>query len=373
MAKLAGVQFTGEAVPTDSADSYAIVDAKYVRGGYKSVAVYADMLNITADRRTEGMLIYVIGSVEDPREGFFMWLEGNWKSVSLGADGSVTTTVFEEFKTKQEETNNDLTGRVAEIEKGIQDGTIGAGGGGDGTFPENSIVLTTLGGLEKGTDISGLSTLDVLKKIMFPYQNPGFTAFSTNIPTTYNLGDTTPGSLTLTWNTSNQNNIAENSIDCTVNGVKVNQTPLPNSGTQQFTITPMSSNTQTSKTIRITLRNTKGGTAQKDITLNWVNRFFYGTSTQEGLDANAVQALTAKQGNGLPGSLTFAAGGYKFIAFPSTWGEYRTIKDASNGLNVAMTKLANVTIQNANGVTQEYILYRTINSIGGSLTMNIAK
>ena len=51
----------------------------------------------------------------------------------------------------------------------------------------------------------------------------------------------------------------------------------------------------------------------------------------------------------------------------------RTIKDASNGLNVAMTKLANVTIQNANGVTQEYILYRTINSIGGSLTMNIAK
>ena len=373
MAKIPGVQFTGEAVPTDSADGYAIVDSKYVRGGYKSVASYADMLNITADRRTEGMWVFVIGNEEDPRTGNYMWLNGEWKSIAIGSDGKVTIASFEEFKTEQEQKNTELTEKVANLEKGIKDGSIVVGKSADSTFPKNTIVLTTLGGLEKGTDISGLSALDVLNKILLPYQNPVFTSFSTNITTTHDLGCSTDSTLTLTWNTSNQNNIGEGQIYCTLNGEKINKIPLPKSGTMKFSIMPIASKTQTSKTIRITLTNTKGGTASKDITLNWVNRYYYGTSTKEGLDANGILALTMKQGNSLPGSLTFAAGGYKFIAFPATWGEYRTIKDASNGLNVAMTKLANVTITNANSVKQEYILYRTINSIGGSLTMNIAK
>jgi len=60
MAKIPGsVGLTGFIAPKDSADSYAVTDDKYNRGGYKTVADITERDAITADRRKEGMVVYV--------------------------------------------------------------------------------------------------------------------------------------------------------------------------------------------------------------------------------------------------------------------------------------------------------------------------
>lgn len=55
------VQATGEFAPTATGDTYAIIDAKYMRDGLRNVDLITDLDNITEDRRIAGMLVGVSG------------------------------------------------------------------------------------------------------------------------------------------------------------------------------------------------------------------------------------------------------------------------------------------------------------------------
>lgn len=55
------VQATGEFAPSTTGDTYAIIDAKYMRDGLRNVDLIADLDNITEDRRIAGMLVGVSG------------------------------------------------------------------------------------------------------------------------------------------------------------------------------------------------------------------------------------------------------------------------------------------------------------------------
>ena len=61
MAKIeGGVPVAGCIAPTDSSDVYPVTDPKYQKGGYRVVNDVAEMESITAARREEGMIVYVV-------------------------------------------------------------------------------------------------------------------------------------------------------------------------------------------------------------------------------------------------------------------------------------------------------------------------
>lgn len=59
MAELKGTQVAASIVPFTDLDTYATHDEEYGRGGYRTVNTVAEMNAIPADRRKEGMLVYV--------------------------------------------------------------------------------------------------------------------------------------------------------------------------------------------------------------------------------------------------------------------------------------------------------------------------
>ena len=61
------VAITGFIAPKDSADSYAVTDDKYNRGGYRPVSDLASRDNIPSDLRKEGMKVYVISEGKEYR------------------------------------------------------------------------------------------------------------------------------------------------------------------------------------------------------------------------------------------------------------------------------------------------------------------
>ena len=59
MAEVKGTNVASKIVPYTTSDNYATHDEEYGRGGYRTVNTVAEMNAIPADRRKEGMLVYV--------------------------------------------------------------------------------------------------------------------------------------------------------------------------------------------------------------------------------------------------------------------------------------------------------------------------
>lgn len=59
MAEIKGTNVASKIVPYATSDNYATHDEEYGRGGYRTVNTVAEMNAIPADRRKEGMLVYV--------------------------------------------------------------------------------------------------------------------------------------------------------------------------------------------------------------------------------------------------------------------------------------------------------------------------
>ena len=59
MAEIKGTNVASKIVPYTDSDEYATHDEEYGRGGYRTVNTVAEMNAIPADRRKEGMLVYV--------------------------------------------------------------------------------------------------------------------------------------------------------------------------------------------------------------------------------------------------------------------------------------------------------------------------
>ena len=83
------VPLTGYIAPKDTADTYALQDERFNRGGYRTVADTTERDNITEDRRKEGMLVKVLSTDE------FWTLKGgitnsDWELVDFGGSGSET-------------------------------------------------------------------------------------------------------------------------------------------------------------------------------------------------------------------------------------------------------------------------------------------
>lgn len=235
---------------------------------------------------------------------------------------------------------------------------------------------TTIGGIAAGTTFNSIPLETVLQNLLYPYQLPAFSSFTMS-------GQATPievgasvsgGSHTFTWGTTNSANVSANSItivDTTSSTTLA--TNIANNGTSTVTLSSITKSTPTSETWRITGTNTNAVAFSSTFTVNWQWKRFYGESLSTTLVAGDVQALRI---NGLAtafaGTYAFNAGGYKYLAYPTSFGTASSFKDQSTNLDVPFQTVQVISITNTNGIATNYNVHRTTNIIGSAMNIVVA-
>ena len=226
----------------------------------------------------------------------------------------------------------------------------------------------SVGGATVGTTFDG-DIEDALDKILYPFIAPTFSSFAiSGAPTQLEVGATFTGGLkTFVWTTTTPENIEPNSIS--IYGV----TGLANDGSEQITIPDVTKTTASTETYTISATNTQGGALSRNFSITWKFKLYYGENASPTLTETDIEALRIGQlATSSSGTYNYLEGGYKWLAYPTTFGLKTTFKDTSTLLNVAMEAPITIAITNSFGITQNYYLHRTTNVLGGSISIAVS-
>ena len=231
-------------------------------------------------------------------------------------------------------------------------------------------VPVTLGGVEIGTTFDG-TVQDVLDLLLYPFIAPTFSAFSFAQTSPLEVGDTVAaGSKTFTWTTISPTAITADSVSIDdVTGAANLLTGSGNDGTEAIVIGAVTKVTAANHVWRITALDTQAQPFTRDFTVAWQWRVYYGESANASLVEAEIEALRVNtlKANRL-GQYDFQGGGYKYIAFPTTFGPAQAFLDPVSGFLVAMEAPVTVSLTNSFGVAQDYYVYRTTNTLGGIIS-----
>ena len=248
------------------------------------------------------------------------------------------------------------------------------------TYTNSGATPTTVGGITAGSTFSAQTMQQMWDALLYPYQPPAFASFSrTNLSAVYEIGEMliTGASETFTWSTSNPSNVSANTITIVQNISPVTTLLLNSSddGSEVLSVTDsFSSATLTTVTLyTITGYNSQNSPFSTTISRSWRPRIFYGTSVTTPLVEADVEGLANNPlAAGFAGTYSFAAGGYKYFCYPSSFGTATTFKDTATNLNVPMEAVYTVSITNVYGVTANYNVHRSTNILGGSINIQIS-
>lgn len=258
------------------------------------------------------------------------------------------------------------------------DTTTVTGGGSVDTvdyYTNATPVPITLGGISSGTTFNNVPVADILNDLLYPFLAPTFFAFSFNQTSSLEIGQTiTAGAKDFSWSTTNSSNVQANSIsirDVTNNVVLASG--LANDGYQSIAISSITNNTDSSHTWRITGTNTQDDNFTRDFTVTWKPRIFYGESALTSLNESQIEALRVNTlKSSVDGTYSFEGGGYKYLCYPTSMGLLTSAVDPVTSFEIALNSPSTVSVTNAYGVTQNYYVYRTTNSLGGSIEMQVS-
>ena len=360
MAALAGVTVTGMIVPTDSADTYAVADAKYIKGVNYAVPTKQNLLAITAARKTEGMEVYV---VEEKKK--YQWLKGTWEDITAaGTAPSVDLSNYVDLTNLEEKLNEKLTGYVPRSElteidvyskEEIDNLLIQAVG--NLTYTSATPVTANVGGITAGTTYNKTPITDILDALLHPYQKPAFTSFSLNNKVVeVGTGITTNN---YSWTISNVDNAKLDTLSLTLDGQPLTITnKIANGSNVAITNINITKNTAASATATISANNSKDEAFSANATISWKYKMYTGVNTKNVLNAEEIKALSSKLADNAKGVHNYTGSGYQYLVFPAVWGMPENIKDNKTGFGLSYVKLDNVNIE-SNGVTVEYIVIRS--------------
>lgn len=395
------VQLTGVVAPTSTTDTYPVIDPKYGIDGLRNVANDAERDAIPSDRRREGMIVGVnsSGLYYKLVAGPWSLTSADWVEINMGVSALA-------FKTIRVATQSDIIASSAtdilEVEAGsnitittdpsskklIINADIASGS--SLQYPQADLSTVSINNIPAGTDLSGYYLWELLKNIYAPFISPVFTSFSmSGQNTTVEVGDTLTGLKSFTFGFSNSNVLANtlDIIDVTnSNTALVTDQPIT-SPINNVNIGSVSYNTLITHTWKATATDSENNDfSSSNFNISWKFKKYYGTSTNTVLSAAQIQALaTGTLSSTTPGSYSFAAGGYKYICLPESSPNPSTIKDAATNLDVVMVtsnddinynQFGNyyymlVSVTNSNGVTSNYKVFRTLNTLGGAIIFNI--
>lgn len=254
---------------------------------------------------------------------------------------------------------------------------VGSGDSGDITYTNSNPVPTKLGGISSGTTFDEVSIKDMFDMLLYPYQVPAFSSFNISglSPTTVEVGTSFPEETrNFSWSFSNASNVRPNTT--TIIDLSNGNTQLAtnvNSSPQALLVPELVKNTATSHSFRVQATNTMGNNLNRTYTVNWQWALYYGESTNpviDGSDAGSLRVKTLSSNKN--GTYNFNAGGYKYFAWPTSFGSSATFKDTATNLDVAMESPFTVSITNSNGVSNNYFVFRTTNILGGRITVRVS-
>ena len=266
-------------------------------------------------------------------------------------------------------------------------------------YTPQGTTTATAGGLISGTNLgtTPVTIKSILDLILYPYVSPTFSAFAISGQTqSLEVGASVSGAKTLTWTTTTPANVAVNSIVIRdVTGAANLATGLADDGSEAgIAVGTITLSAPGAYSWRGQGTNTNAiGFNSANFTVNWYFRMFYGTSANTTLTENQIEALINNPlASTFAGTFALAAGDYKYFAWPDSFGSPTAsigFKDANTNLPIAMVttaddatynltangwsyKLVSVTNGTGSPVTTNYRLYRTLNSLGGALTVTIS-
>ena len=249
------------------------------------------------------------------------------------------------------------------------------GGGGTETYTNLTPTAVSIGGIPAGSTFDNMTMQEMWDALLYPYQTPIFSSFTSSMSTPIEVGSTIPaGSVTFLWNTTNSSNIAANSIkidDITAGNTLASG--LANTGTTAISISEITNVMATSHQWKITATNTKGVFLSRTLNVYWQWKIYYGESALTDLTETDVEALrVGTLAANVSGNYSFNAGEYKWICYPTSFGLKTTFKNASTNFDVAMQPALTKSIANSQGVSTNYYCHRTVNKLGGSITISIS-
>ena len=362
MASIPGVTVTGMIVPTDTADTYAVADAKYIKGVNYSVPTKQDLLAITDARKTEGMEVFV---VEEKKK--YQWLENDWKEITAGGAGggaNVDLSNYVDLTKLEEKLNEKLADYIPRTElteldiytKQEVDNLVGAAGG-DFSYTNATPVTGDIGGISAGTTFNNTPLKEILDNLFYPYLKPAFTSFSLNNKVV-EVG-TAVTTNNYSWAISNVANAKLDTLSLTLDGQQLTiGNKVGNGNNVAIANTSITKNTAASVTATISANNSKDEAFSANATISWKYKMYTGVSTKDTLTADEIKAMTSKLADNAKGVHNYTGSGYQYLVFPAAWGMPATIKDNKTGFGLSYSKLNNVSIS-SNGVTTDYIVIRS--------------
>ena len=259
---------------------------------------------------------------------------------------------------------------------------FGAGGsGGSITYTNLTPMPQAVGGYPAGTTFNNQTMQQMWDGLLYIYQNPSFSSFYINaVPSNrevgaYLIGDTAANnSFDFRWSTTHNSNINANSINIElVSPAHTYGSSLANDGQETISDNDIQETSVTNLTFRITGTNSHGSNFHRDTTYHFLYRYWAGSDSNTHLDEAGIKALPLTGlKSGYAGTYSLTGNGYKYIAFPQSWGTPNQFKDADTGFAVAMESPYTLSITNAYGITTNYNVYRTTNVIHATLNLEVS-
>lgn len=238
-------------------------------------------------------------------------------------------------------------------------------------FEKDIPTISALGGIKAGTDLSGLTALEILDKLLFPYIAPDISVTSTPNGGTYEKGNNqlmTNVSVKVVKRSEDIIKIELYDDEGTLLESLENNT-IASGGTFSFSVMiDISSNKQLTAKVTDSTNNT---IEKKTATFNFVYPYYVGicnadSEINETLITSLTKSVTSKENK----SVQFTTNKERMIfAYPKTYGKLSKILD-QNSFDVTGTfNITEVKIHCLDETDQDYYVYVNESSTVNNFTM----
>ena len=256
---------------------------------------------------------------------------------------------------------------------------LGGSGGSETTWTlATPTTATDIAGIPQGTTLDiGETSISILERILYPYQNVSFSSFNSGLASSYELGQTGGnGTVNATWLSSLPDaNWTPNSAGIVQTGFAGSAILLsgasPTADIASITYGALRSTSLASNSITVTLsaQQTEGSNPSTSATRSWWSRLYWGKSTNASLtDPSSLSfgsntLLQSKSASST--ELNVGEGPGFFYVF--IHDSYTITSMTLGGFNVAPDSVRTATVTNAYGFSATYKIYRSLEELNDSL------
>jgi|688.fasta_scaffold155345_3 hypothetical protein len=270
-------------------------------------------------------------------------------------------------------------------------------GGGSSIYAGASPTTVVVQDYPIGTVITGKTYDELFENIYAPYVNPSFATFSITQTTPIEVGTTISGSKQFSWTFLTGVNVSANSVSIIdfTNGNTVLASGVSKVSPQNVNIGSVQKTTSTINQWKATAIDTQSNViTSTNATVTWYWKMYWGGSLNTTLNEAQIESLSdfGLKANQLGDYVFTAVDNYKYFCYPDTtpFSSPTTatgFKDIATNIQVPMADSTDdafyinvengwyyglVSVTNAQGVTEDYRVYRTRNKVGGAITIRVS-